>query len=91
MLYHSGIRGRRAIWLSTALALVTPVVTLASYFVLRRVTDPLLGTLLALAGGSFLYVGAADLLPEGQARGRLASTLAFSAGLALMVGVKLLG
>jgi zinc transporter ZupT len=45
--------------------------------------------LLALAGGSFLYVGAADLLPEGQARGRISNTLTFLLGAILMAVIKL--
>ncbi len=54
-------------------------------------TSGTLGVLLALAGGSFLYVGAADLLPEGQARGRPANTTMFLLGIAVMVLIKLYG
>jgi zinc transporter ZupT len=44
--------------------------------------------LLGLAAGSFLYVGAADLLPEGEARSRPANTLMFLLGTLVMIGVK---
>ena len=89
-LYHSGVPGRRAGWITTGLALVTPVAVVATYFALRDVSGQVLGILLALAGGSFLYVGAADLLPEGQARGRLSNTVMFFFGAALMATIKLL-
>ena len=58
--------------------------------VLRGISPAGLVVLLALAGGSFLYIGAADLLPEGQARGRPANTLMFLGGTLIMVLVKLL-
>lgn len=87
-LYHSGVPGPQASWISGGLALVTPVAVVISYFALRNVSEHLLGILLALAGGSFLYVGAADLLPEGQARGRPSATLMFFAGTGVMLLVK---
>ncbi len=89
-LYHSGVPGRRAAWITMGLALVTPVAVVVSYLTFREVPGNILGILLALAGGSFLYVGGADLLPEGQARGRPINTLMFVLGTALMVGVKLM-
>lgn len=87
-LYHSGVTGRRAAWITAALALVTPVTVLVSYGAFKEVSDATLGALLGLAGGSFLYVGAADLLPEGQARGARRDTAMFLAGSALMVAVR---
>lgn len=87
-LYHSGVPGRRAGWITTGLAMVTPVAVLGSYLVIRGVPDRVLGILVALAGGSFLYIGAADLLPEGQGRGRPLTTAMFLAGAAVMVAVK---
>jgi zinc transporter ZupT len=88
-LYHSGLPGKRAALVTTALAGVTPVAVMVSYFTFRDVSSDVLGILLALAAGSFLYVGAADLLPEGQARGRPANTFMFILGAIIMVGIKL--
>lgn len=88
-LYHSGVRGGKAAWITAGLALVTPVAVMVSFFTLRDVSRETLGILLAVAGGTFLYVGAADLLPEGQARGRPGSTLMFMAGAVVMIAVKL--
>jgi zinc transporter ZupT len=89
-LYHSGVPGRRAALVTAGLAAVTPLAVLVSYFALRSVSDQLLGVLLALAGGSFLYVGAADLLPEGQATNRPANTLMFMAGAIIMAAIKVM-
>ncbi len=88
-LYHSGVPSNRAVLISGALASVTPVAVLISYFVFRDVSDELLGILLALAGGSFLYVGAADLLPEGQATGKPVNTVLFFIGASLIAVLKL--
>lgn len=90
-LYHAGTPGRRALWLASGLALVTPIAVLASYFLIREIPDRGLGILLGLAAGSFLYVGAADLLPEGQARGRVANTVFFIAGALIMVALRAVG
>lgn len=87
-LYHSGTPGRRAAVISAGLALITPVAVVVSYVSFRTVSSGVLGILLALAGGSFLYVGAADLLPEGQARGRVANTATFMFGVLVMILIK---
>ncbi len=89
-LYHSGVPGRRAAWTTSMLAAVTPAAVVVSYLTIRNVSANVLGVLLGLAAGSFLYVGGADLLPEGQARGRPVNTLMFGLGAALMIGVKIL-
>jgi ZIP family zinc transporter len=88
-LYHAGVAARRAGWITAGLASVTPLAVLVSFFILRGVSANALGILLALSGGSFLYVGAADLLPEGQAHGRPANTGAFLLGGGVMAVVKL--
>jgi zinc transporter ZupT len=87
-LLHSGTSGARAALVTTALALVTPIAVMVSYFTFRQVSPSTLGVLLGLAAGSFLYVGAADLLPEGEARSRPANTLMFLLGTLVMIGVK---
>ena len=89
-LYHSGVEGDRAFGITAALATVTPIALLISYFVLRSVSNNLLGILLALTGGSFLYIGAADLLPEGQATGRPILTVVFFLGCSVMIALKAL-
>lgn len=87
-LYHSGFPGRRAALITAALAMVTPLAVLVSYLAFKGISDGLLGILLALAGGSFLYIGAADLLPEGQAHGRTTNTMMFLLGSLVMVAIR---
>ncbi|MFQ5679539.1 MAG: ZIP family metal transporter [Gemmatimonadota bacterium] len=90
VLYHGGTDRRRAFRYSLGVAGVTPAAILVSFALLRGAPVQVIGAFVAAAGGSFLYVGAADLLPEGQASGRAGSTLAFLLGVAVMVLVVLL-
>lgn len=90
VLYHGGLDRRRAFRYSATVALLTPAAVVASYALLRGASEYLVGAFVGAAGGSFLYVGAADLLPEGQASGLRRNTLAFLLGVAAMVLVILL-
>jgi ZIP family zinc transporter/zinc and cadmium transporter len=90
VLYHGGADRAQAVRASVSVALVTPLAVVVSYALLQNASTSLIGSLVAAAGGSFLYVGAADLLPEGQASAPGKNTLAFILGLAVMVTVLLL-
>ena len=85
VLYHAGLKRREAARYATGVALMTPLAVLVSYALLQDASPALLGVFLAAAGGTFLYVGAADLLPEGQASGRRRNTLAFLLGVGVMI------
>ncbi len=54
----------KAIKYSSAVALATPFGAVISSFALREVNGEVVGLLLAVAAGSFLYVAASDLIPE---------------------------
>ena len=90
-LYHSGESAGRAARYSVFVALLTPVAVLASYVLMRGASEQVLGAVVAAAGGSFLYVGAADLLPEGQATGLRRNTVIFLLGVAIIVLMRSLG
>ena len=89
-LYHSGASKREAVRYSVLVAMLTPVFVLLTFAFLRDAPAGLLGGVVGAAGGSFLYVGAADLLPEGQAAGSPRNTILFLAGAALMLAVFLI-
>lgn len=89
-LYHSGASRTDAVRYSSLVALLTPAFVILTYAFLRDAPAGVLGAVIAAAGGSFLYVGAADLLPEGQATGSVRNTLLFLAGAAVMVVVLML-
>lgn len=61
---HANYPRRRAAALTAAVALATPVGAIATATTPGTLHPATLGILLAIAGGSFLYVAAADLIPE---------------------------
>ena len=64
ILLHAGFGRARAVGYSVAVALATPVGAIGGYLFLRGIGAGVLGALLGVAAGSFLYIGASDLLPE---------------------------
>lgn len=61
---HANYPRRRAATLTAIVALATPVGAIATAITPGTLHPATLGILLAIAGGSFLYVAAADLIPE---------------------------
>ncbi|MBI4450033.1 ZIP family metal transporter [Candidatus Uhrbacteria bacterium] len=61
---HANYPRRRAILFTSIVALATPIGAIATTFIPALRGTAMLGALLAVAGGSFLYVAAADLIPE---------------------------
>lgn len=58
------IRRKTALIMSIAVALATPAGALISLTFIGNLGETTVGLLIAMAGGSFLYIGAADLIPE---------------------------
>lgn len=71
ILLHSGYERKRAIFYSWLVALSTPLGALGAYLVIGDISKNILGILLAIAAGSFLYVAAADLIPEIHKKSRI--------------------
>ncbi|MFH1107081.1 MAG: ZIP family metal transporter [Candidatus Micrarchaeota archaeon] len=64
VLFHAGMERSKAIWYTFIVAIATPIGAIASYFLLSNIGEGILGALLAIAAGSFLYIAASDLVPE---------------------------
>ena len=60
----NSIKRKTAVYLSIAVALATPFGALISLTFIGSLAETTVGILLAMAGGSFLYIGASDLIPE---------------------------
>lgn len=73
------IKRELAFNLSIAVALATPIGALISLTFLGGLSETAIGVLLAMAGGSFLYIAATDLIPETHEEG-LASVIALFSG-----------
>lgn len=85
----AGYGRQRAFLLSLVVALATPLGAVTAFAGVVGIADSLLALLLGVAAGSFLYVGATDILPQlhrQQVRGAFALFLA-GVGLMLLTGV----
>ena len=63
-LLMSSIKRKTALKFSMAVALATPLGALFSLTFIQSLSKEMIGLLLAMAGGSFIYIGASDLIPE---------------------------
>jgi zinc and cadmium transporter len=60
----NSLERKTALKLSIAVALATPLGALISLTFIKSVSQAIVGLMLAIAGGSFLYISASDLIPE---------------------------
>jgi ZIP family zinc transporter/zinc and cadmium transporter len=83
ILLHYGWQRSKAILLTSFVALATPGAAILTFAVVNNLQKPLLGDLLATAGGSFIYIAASDLIPESHRSRGLSATLALCLGILL--------
>ena len=83
ILLHYGWARKKAIQLTSFVALATPFAAILTYAAISSLSKPLLGDLLAAAGGSFIYIAASDLIPESHRSRGLSATLALTGGIML--------
>lgn len=74
-LLHANMSLKKAVIYTTAVALATPLGAILTYVFIKDVPQTLLGYILAIAAGSFLYIGASDLIPQTHKVSRKASAL----------------
>lgn len=84
ILLHEKMERSRALTISAVVALCTPLGALLAFRHLRNIPQSYLGMLLALVGGSFIYLAAADLLPETHRLHRRANAIFFFFGVAVV-------
>jgi ZIP family zinc transporter/zinc and cadmium transporter len=63
LLIHDNISKSKSLFYSWLVALATPVGAVGAYFFTKGFSESSLGVLLAIAAGSFIYIGASDLVP----------------------------
>ena len=83
ILLHYGWQRKRAIQLTAFVALATPVAAFLTFALVNDLSRQLLGDLLAVAGGSFIYIAASDLIPESHRSRGLSATIALCGGILL--------
>jgi zinc and cadmium transporter len=80
----------KSLLLSVIVAIATPIGALISLIFVRSLTDNMIGILLALAAGTFIYVSASDLIPQTHGTQNLKTMLSFLLGAAVIVLISFL-
>ena len=84
ILVHSGFKRVRILALGWVVALATVVGAVGAYMFVRTVEQDILGIMLAFSAGSFIYIGASDLLPETHKKMSKANIMLVLAGVVLV-------
>ncbi len=64
LLIHDNNLNKRALPLSLLVMFATPIGAILTFLWIQNIRPEILGYLLAIAAGSFIYIGASDLVPE---------------------------
>jgi len=83
ILLHYGWHRKKAIQLTSFVALATPGAAILTFTLVNNLSQSVLGALLATAGGSFVYIAASDLIPESHRSRGFSATLALCGGILL--------
>ncbi|MDR3275052.1 MAG: ZIP family metal transporter [Endomicrobium sp.] len=64
ILLHKGVSKKKIFIFSFLTACFTPIGTISGMFLLKNISMPVLGSLLGITAGSFIFLSASDLIPE---------------------------
>jgi ZIP family zinc transporter/zinc and cadmium transporter len=87
ILMHANLKRTKILLYSLAVALATPTGAVLAYFFLGRLPLEIIGILLALAAGSFIYISAADLIPQIHKRQHKINALILIGGVAVLMAL----
>jgi ZIP family zinc transporter/zinc and cadmium transporter len=87
ILLHTGISRTRALAWGIVCAALTPLGTVVTLPFVSSFDPAVLGAMVGLSAGSFLYIAATNLLPETSRQGHRRNALAFVAGVAVILGL----
>ncbi|MBM2820466.1 MAG: Zinc transporter ZupT [Candidatus Berkelbacteria bacterium] len=90
ILLHSEYERKKAVNYSWIVALATPIGAIGSFLLAKNLSENLLGILIAIAAGSFLYISAADLIPEIHKKSKILNIILVVLGVLFPFVVKLL-
>jgi ZIP family zinc transporter/zinc and cadmium transporter len=81
---------KKSLILSLIVAIATPIGALISLVFIQSLDDNMIGILLALAAGTFVYVSASDLIPQTHGTQNLKTMFSFLLGAVLIVLISLI-
>ncbi len=85
LLIHDNISKSKALIYSWMVALATPVGAIGAYFLTKGISESYLGILLAVAAGSFIYIGASDLVPATHKKQAILNVFLVLAGVGFVI------
>ena len=93
LLIAAGYSRRRIIGLITVFSLMVPIGAIGAYSIMGAVSEHVVGALIAVSAGTFIYIAASDLLPELHRahQFRALSLVTFLGGVAVTWGASALG
>jgi ZIP family zinc transporter/zinc and cadmium transporter len=78
ILLHKNVSKRKIFDFSLLTACLTPVGTILGMFLFKNISMPVLGALLGITAGSFIFLSASDLIPEThRCKNKLTSLMLF--------------
>lgn len=89
ILLHAKYKKRAAIWWTVIVALATPFGTLLTLLFFPALPATVLGIMLGIAAGSFVYIGASDLVPQSHQSRSLVSGAFVILGILIMLALTL--
>ena len=80
----------KASLLSSIVAIATPIGALFSLFFIQNLSENIIGILLGLAAGTFIYVAASDLIPQTHGNQNFRTLISFLVGAILIILLSLI-
>ncbi len=90
ILLHNKVKTNLALFYSFLVALATPIGAILTLIFLKNINSEFVGILIALAAGSFIYVGASDLVPETHENYNKLNALFLIIGIAFVIVISML-
>jgi len=84
MLLHDHYPKKKTVLFGSFIALATPLGAILAFLLFQEASPEVLGVFLAISAGSFIYIGASDLLPETHKNHRKSNIPMVFLGVALM-------
>lgn len=81
LLSRGEVDGKRAMLYSWLVAMATPLGAIITVLIIKHISAPIVGILLAVTAGNFIYIAATDLIPETHKQSARSSTVLVIAGM----------
>jgi len=85
LLSHGKLDEKKTMFYSWLVALATPIGTLITLLIIHHISQEIVGILLAITAGNFIYISATDLIPETHKKSAKSSILLVITGIVLVL------